>query len=160
MSWWYANYCYIMWNMWVKLMKSIQSWWDNHVKVPNINCNYSITLCDNCKQSIIACVPGEMSVKSCTGPMRQFCAITEVYINQEHTGLVCIMFGNLVSGWTGCVGDEMKCESNHSRLLSCKWMGILVHWEWMCEKVKYCARPSLHSDKRKELSVNHLVLSF
>ena len=60
--------------------------------------------------------------------MRVFHAFTEGYMNQEQRGLVCIKFENLVSGWTGCVSEEMRCVGNHLPLLSYQWMGLLVHW--------------------------------
>ena len=51
------------------------------VKIVNINYNWSITLCDNCNQSIFLCSPDEVSIKSQTGPMQVFHAFTEGYIN-------------------------------------------------------------------------------
>ena len=43
-------------------------------------------ICDDGNQSMIPCSADEMSIKS----------LTEGYIDQEHTGLVCVMFGNMV----------------------------------------------------------------
>ena len=68
------------------------------VKIMNINCNWSITLCDNYNQSIMPCVPDEVSIKSWTGPMRMFHTFTKEYINCKHTEFGIVMFENLVSG--------------------------------------------------------------
>ena len=53
--------------------------------IVNINCNWSIALCDNCNQSIIPCGPGKLSISSYVGPTRVFHTSTEGYINQGHT---------------------------------------------------------------------------
>ena len=63
-----------------------------------VNCNWSITLCDKCSQSILPCGLDEVSIKSWKWPVKVFYAFTEGYINQEHTRLVCVLFENLVSG--------------------------------------------------------------
>ena len=53
----------IMGNVICKPMNSAHSNSDNCVKIVNINCNWSITLCDNCNQSIMSCGSDEVPLK-------------------------------------------------------------------------------------------------
>ena len=66
------------------------------------------------------------------------CAPTERYVSQDHTGLVCIMFGNMVSGLPCCVCEEEMCVSKHCQLLLLQGISCLLHCEWMnvCETLK------------------------
>ena len=57
-----------------------QSRWDNCVKMMNINCKQSITLCHNSNHNILPCNPDKGSIKSQTGPMRIFHTLNERYI--------------------------------------------------------------------------------
>ena len=84
-----------------KPMNSMQSRQDHGVKIAIINCNWSITLCDNYNQSVIPCGPDVVSIKSWTGPMRVFCSFAKGYINQNthHWGMSCLetwLVGKLV----------------------------------------------------------------
>ena len=45
-------------------MDFIQYTGDNCVKIKNMNCNWSITLCDSCKHSILLCGSGTASIKN------------------------------------------------------------------------------------------------
>ena len=85
---------------------SAHSKWDSCVKMTNVKCTWSMTLHDNCNQSIMPCGPDEVSIKSETGPVRVFHAFTKAYTNQKHTELFVVMFGNLVSSWIGCVCEQ------------------------------------------------------
>ena len=71
-----------------KSKKSAHFQWDNCVMIVNINCNWSITLCDNCNQSIMTCGQDEVSIKTWNGQIRVFHDFTEGYINWEHKGMV------------------------------------------------------------------------
>ena len=44
-----------------KPTNSAHSEHDNCVKIINLNCNWSFTLCDNCNQSSMPCGPDEVS---------------------------------------------------------------------------------------------------
>ena len=79
-------------------INAIQSRQDNCVRIANINLTGVLHSCDNCNQSIIPCGPDEVSKQFQAGPIRVLWIFTEGYINQEHTGFVCIRFENLVSG--------------------------------------------------------------
>ena len=50
----------------------------------------------------------KVSIKGQNGPMRVFHTFTERSINQEHTGLACTMFVNLVSSKPSCVSEEER----------------------------------------------------
>ena len=71
---------------------------DNCVKTANIKCHWNIALCGNFSQCILLYGPDKVSIKCQTGPMTVFYTFTEGYINQEHTGLLCTMFRNFITG--------------------------------------------------------------
>ena len=65
-------------------MNFIKARQNNCVKIANVTCNWSISLCDNCNKSVLPCGPDEVSAKSQTGPMRVFHTFNEGYIKWEH----------------------------------------------------------------------------
>ena len=65
------------------------------LKLKEINCYWSIALCDNCNHSILLCDLHKVSLKSQTGILKVFYTFTEGYISQEHMALMCIMFENI-----------------------------------------------------------------
>ena len=145
-----------------KPTNSAQTKWDNHVKIMNVNCNWSIALCDNCNQSVMPYGQDEVSIRNETGPMRVFHTLLEGYLHWEYTGLVCIVFGNLVSAEQVVhVNKETMYTSNHSWLLPYQWMGLLVHWEWMSvweEEVLDLLCALTKKEKRTECQLSHSVI--
>ena len=109
----------------------IQASWDNCVKIANIYCNHNIMFCDICNQITLICGPDEVSIKSQTGPMSALHVLTTGYINWEYSGLVCIMFGNLIGCQPSCESKEERCVGNYLQLLSHQCKGPVVHWEQM-----------------------------